>query len=119
MVDGASCADEKVMQLLEAVLKELEEGRAIYIHCYGGHGRSGIVACALLCLLLAVPPDEAVGIFNQLHSFRVEPLDRSSKSCRAQVWGGRTGAIPSQRHAVGTAPCLAAERLACAAEAAS
>ncbi|CAL1171786.1 unnamed protein product [Cladocopium goreaui] len=72
MPDGGTCADEKVMQLLGNLIQELEDGRAVYIHCYGGHGRTGIVACALLCLFIEVAPEEAVSIFNHLHSYRVE-----------------------------------------------
>ncbi|CAJ1392408.1 unnamed protein product [Effrenium voratum] len=58
MVDGGTCSDELVMQLLQQLLLELRSGRRIYVHCYGGHGR--------------VSADEAVAIFNDLHSFRLE-----------------------------------------------
>ena len=72
MVDGGTCEDEKLFQLLVGLLAELRASRAVYIHCYGGHGRTGIVACSMLCLLWQITPLEAVKIFNHLHSFRVE-----------------------------------------------
>eukprot|EP00913_Durusdinium_trenchii_P023707 g22268.t1 len=62
MVDGGTCADEKIIQLLQNLMQELQSGRAIYVHCYGGHGRTGIVACALLCLMLGVTSHEAVRV---------------------------------------------------------
>ena len=72
MVDGGTCEDEKLLQLLLCILAELRASRAVYIHCYGGHGRTGIVACSMLCLLWQFAPTEAVEIFNRLHSHRVE-----------------------------------------------
>merc|ERR1712217_991434 len=27
------------------------EHRVLYVHCYGGHGRTGVACCSLLCLL--------------------------------------------------------------------
>jgi len=52
MPDGLVTSDLKLATLLSKLLKELvNPERVLYIHCYGGHGRSGIVACSLLCLL--------------------------------------------------------------------
>ena len=60
------------------VNKQLVE--AVYIHCYGGHGRTGIIACALLCFFLGMSPDEAVLIFNHLHSYRLESLGLNKRN---------------------------------------
>merc|ERR1712216_950078 len=38
----------------------------------GGHGRTGIVGCALLCLLYGLAAVEAVELFNELHGYRLE-----------------------------------------------
>merc|ERR1712078_745836 len=52
MPDGWVTSDIELAQLLERCLNELsDERRIMYVHCYGGHGRTGIVACSLLCLL--------------------------------------------------------------------
>eukprot|EP00929_Paragymnodinium_shiwhaense_P102058 TRINITY_DN65263_c0_g1_i1.p1 TRINITY_DN65263_c0_g1~~TRINITY_DN65263_c0_g1_i1.p1 ORF type:complete len:223 (-),score=25.36 TRINITY_DN65263_c0_g1_i1:162-830(-) len=72
MPDGLVGPDELLSRHLEMLLMELAEGRKLYIHCYGGHGRTGIVACSLLCLLYeGVKPDKAVEVFNELHQCRV------------------------------------------------
>merc|ERR1712159_600321 len=50
MRDGSVGGDGPLARLLEQLLKEMAEGRMLYVHCYGGHGRAGIVSCALLCI---------------------------------------------------------------------
>jgi len=62
---GAPSSEQRLAELLLGLLGELlgERPRAAYVHCYGGHGRTGIVACSLLCLLrpnLRELPDELV-----------------------------------------------------------
>jgi len=72
MPDGGVGPDESLARHLSELLAEISERRVLYIHCYGGHGRSGIVGCALLCLVYGYGAAEAVQIFNTLHSARIE-----------------------------------------------
>lgn len=72
MPDGAVTSDGHLARFLQQLLEELRGGRVLYIHCYGGHGRTGIVGCALLCLLFGASSAEAVEVFNALHSERVD-----------------------------------------------
>lgn len=52
MPDGWVTSDAELAVLLERMLNEIDDAsRVLYVHCYGGHGRTGIVACSLLCLL--------------------------------------------------------------------
>lgn len=86
-----------IYRLNQSPGSEIFSCKAVYIHCYGGHGRTGIVACALLCLFIEVAPEEAVSIFNHLHAYRVEYLGwQSSMSCnrvarRPEDWSVPTG----------------------------
>merc|ERR1712151_1434505 len=45
--------------------------RVVYVHCYGGPGRAGIVGCALLWLYFHVTAEMAVEAFNTLHAERL------------------------------------------------
>lgn len=42
----------------------------LYLHCKGGHGRSGIVVACLLCHLGGYSPERALELTNQYHSNR-------------------------------------------------
>lgn len=69
---------------------DARELQAIYVHCYGGHGRTGIVACALLCLMLGVTSHEAVSMFNHLHSYRLENLSLVIAQTKQTLQGRET-----------------------------
>ena len=48
----------------------------IYIHCRGGHGRSGIVVACLLCVLYRINPERALEMTTKFHSNRPEMRDK-------------------------------------------
>eukprot|EP00002_Diphylleia_rotans_P032294 TRINITY_DN6770_c0_g1_i1.p1 TRINITY_DN6770_c0_g1~~TRINITY_DN6770_c0_g1_i1.p1 ORF type:complete len:144 (+),score=21.16 TRINITY_DN6770_c0_g1_i1:388-819(+) len=63
-------SDEELLSLLKAILKALEEGKKVYIHCMGGHGRSGIVSGCLLGILYNLDADGALELLTKLHGCR-------------------------------------------------
>jgi len=52
-------------------LAEVINNKKIYIHCKGGHGRSSLLVCALLCFINKISPEEAFAQTSQYHSDRV------------------------------------------------
>ena len=46
--DGDAPADEQMTKILDITDDALMQGRKVYLHCYGGRGRSGCVAGCLL-----------------------------------------------------------------------
>ena len=40
--------DGEVTELITKVLAMLRRGERVYVHCYGGHGRTGVVASVIL-----------------------------------------------------------------------
>lgn len=58
------------------VIKDLKKGERIYVHCKGGHGRSGIVVACLLCYLYKIAPSEALSKTTNYHSRRKEMRDK-------------------------------------------
>jgi len=62
--------DKSLMDLVEFILFEMLRGNIIYLHCWGGHGRSGTVSIALL-MRLGLDLKSAVTSVNTAHSYRL------------------------------------------------
>jgi predicted NAD-dependent protein-ADP-ribosyltransferase YbiA (DUF1768 family) len=58
------------------IIKNLPPGQRIYVHCKGGHGRSGIVVACLLCYLYKINPPEALSKTTKYHSRRKEMREK-------------------------------------------
>lgn len=58
------------------IIKNLKDDQKIYIHCKGGHGRSGIVVACILCYYHNMSPTEALQKTSQFHSKRPEMQDK-------------------------------------------
>ena len=43
--------DACVLELARNLVKDISEGEIIYLHCWGGHGRTGTLVCIMLHLL--------------------------------------------------------------------
>lgn len=43
-----------MVALAQKLVKDISEGQIIYLHCWGGHGRTGTVVCIMLYLLYGV-----------------------------------------------------------------
>ena len=71
---------EFVQQLCEKIYS-LKTGEKVYIHCKGGHGRSGMVTGGLLCYLLNIYPEKALAMTTLAHSQR-ENLRAKWKNAR-------------------------------------
>ncbi|CAB1330477.1 unnamed protein product, partial [Coregonus sp. 'balchen'] len=64
--DGGTPDLEHCCQILEALQANLHNNRKTVIHCYGGLGRSGLIAaCLLLKLSVSMTPDKAIEILRE------------------------------------------------------
>jgi ribA/ribD-fused uncharacterized protein len=61
------------------IIKNLPTGQRIYIHCKGGHGRSGVVVACLLCYLYKISPSNALSNTKMYHSDRKEMKEKWRK----------------------------------------
>lgn len=52
-------------------LSDVIKNKKIYIHCKGGHGRSSLLVCALLCFIDKISPEDAFYQTSKYHSERV------------------------------------------------
>jgi protein-tyrosine phosphatase len=58
------------LAFLKDITSYIKNDKKIYIHCKGGHGRSGIVVASLLCLLYGMTPHKALIHCTNLHARR-------------------------------------------------
>ena len=58
-------------QIIKYIENELKNKKTIYIHCYGGHGRTGIIAAILLKHIQSnISGIEALEVISHLHCYR-------------------------------------------------
>lgn len=55
---------------LSDIIKRLKIHEKVYIHCKGGHGRSGLVVACLICHIFKLSPFEALNYTSKCHSNR-------------------------------------------------
>jgi hypothetical protein len=84
IIDCNVTEDEVVETLVEALLVDIEEGRKLYVHCWGGHGRAGIIVCLLLARLYNLPAKEALKRVQKYHDCRIEPQQCKSPQTLVQ-----------------------------------
>lgn len=79
IIDGGAPNKKEFIKNLVGIIQELENGKKIYIHCAGGHGRTGLYVCGLIMLLYKVDVGHALHITQYLHDKR-RKIDRRVKS---------------------------------------
>jgi len=58
------------LQLVHDIAHRLHHGEKVYMHCRGGHGRSGVLVASLLCYLHNLLPHHAIQKATMYHSRR-------------------------------------------------
>lgn len=58
------------------IIISLTDDEKIYIHCRGGHGRSGLVVACILCYLFNITPQDALYKTSKYHSKRIVMRDK-------------------------------------------
>lgn len=48
----------------------MKENERMYIHCKGGHGRSGMIMCCILCNMFQLSPEKSIEEVSQSHQER-------------------------------------------------
>ncbi|CAB49338.1 protein-tyrosine phosphatase family protein [Pyrococcus abyssi] len=67
---------EQLMEIIEWIEEKVREGKKVYIHCYGGSGRSGTIATAWLMYSQGIPLREALRRVRLLKPSAVETEDQ-------------------------------------------
>lgn len=77
----------KLIITISNIIKGLETNEKIYIHCRGGHGRSGIVVACILCFIYKMHPVKALRLTSAYHSVRKEMREKWRKIGSPQTNG--------------------------------
>ena len=60
----------QVIISVSELINNLKNNEKIYIHCKGGHGRSGILVACILCYMNKTPPAKSIELTTQYHNNR-------------------------------------------------
>jgi hypothetical protein len=63
--------DNKLLEFCENLKQKLCDGEKLYIHCRGGHGRTGTVVAILLYILYNIEPTDAFNYIQFAHDQRI------------------------------------------------
>lgn len=72
IVDGEIVADAVTATAVVELVEDLMAGRVVYLHCKGGHGRTGVIVCLILSYLYRISAAEALKRVQAYHDCRVE-----------------------------------------------
>jgi|UniRef100_A0A6C0D259 protein-tyrosine phosphatase len=61
------------------IITNLNTDELVYIHCKGGHGRSGIVVACVLCYLYNMDAESAIQYTNTCHNTRINMKEKWRK----------------------------------------
>ncbi|GFR47243.1 hypothetical protein Agub_g8927, partial [Astrephomene gubernaculifera] len=88
IIDGNVTTDSAMNRLAEDCMERILRGERLYIHCWGGHGRTGTLVAILLGRLYGLPYTNALRYTQAFHDSRVYPQGVRSPQTpvqRAQV----------------------------------
>lgn len=89
-IDDFSIAGEQsTMQFVNELVLRVRQGRKMYIHCQGGHGRTGLIAIQLFIALYGVGYEEAHQMINKYHDCRAKCWDiggNNMPECDEQIY---------------------------------
>jgi len=76
-----SIPDAEVLnEFLTDIIERLRNGERMYIHCWGGRGRAGVVSCCLLSKAFKISADEALERVGRAYLTRKDGAYRSPQT---------------------------------------
>jgi protein-tyrosine phosphatase len=85
IVDRSIGKDEEVEQLVIQLSQMITQGRKVFTHCVGGHGRGGTIACLLLARLYTMNDSHlALNYIQLFHDQRIKGTDKKSPQASEQ-----------------------------------
>jgi predicted NAD-dependent protein-ADP-ribosyltransferase YbiA (DUF1768 family) len=66
----------KFIIFISNIITSLQGTNKLFLHCKGGHGRSGIVVACILCYILKINPIKALEKTQKYHSRRITMKDK-------------------------------------------
>ncbi|KAJ1398421.1 hypothetical protein B484DRAFT_339666, partial [Ochromonadaceae sp. CCMP2298] len=84
IVDCGVTDDSKVLALAVKLVRDLSQGEVIYLHCWGGHGRTGTVVCIMLHLMYGISAKASFQYCQAVHDLRQCPVEVGSPQTQTQ-----------------------------------
>ena len=84
ILDGGVAEDDEVLFCCREVLELLKAQHVVYVHCWGGHGRTGVVASIALGLVYGLDGPSSMAACQARHSQRLVQTGISSPQSPAQ-----------------------------------
>jgi len=84
IIDCGVTDDSKVLALAQKLVCDLARGEVIYLHCWGGHGRTGTVVCIMLYLMYGLNSRQIFEYCQAVHDLRQCPVDVGSPQTQPQ-----------------------------------
>jgi len=72
IADGDVTTDRRAFSIARMIVKTLESGTVVYLHCWGGHGRAGTIGAMVLGLWYRGPFEEVISFLQKAHRTRPE-----------------------------------------------
>ena len=76
--------DDRVRDLAIYLVDLILHGDTIYLHCWGGHGRTGTVVCIMLHLMYGLSAEQTLYRCQYVHDLRKIPINVGSPQTPAQ-----------------------------------
>lgn len=76
--------DNRVLQLALSLVQDIHKGEVIYMHCWGGHGRTGTLVSIMLHLMYGLDSHASMDRCQFVHDLRQCPVDVGSPQTQPQ-----------------------------------
>lgn len=100
ITDQEVTADEMVEDLVDQLLRRMAGGEILYVHCRGGHGRTGTICAILLGRLYGLGAPEAMARTQLYHDVRQQPVFAAEGYEETHGGSSCVMLFPSQREQV-------------------
>lgn len=85
IIDGSVTSDSALGRLADDCCERLLRGERLYVHCWGGHGRTGTLLAVMLGRLYGLPCSTALRYTQVFHDSRRYPQGVRSPQTQPQV----------------------------------
>lgn len=68
--DRGICTDDTLADLVQSIYLQMKGGKRAYVHCLGGHGRSGVVVACVVQRWLGMDPLQSLTYITTMHLTR-------------------------------------------------
>jgi protein-tyrosine phosphatase len=76
--------DKPLFDMVYHVYQAVKDGKTAYVHCQGGHGRSGVFSCCFLQLYYKINSEESIKKHKELHKTRGDNSHKPSPQGKRQ-----------------------------------